>query len=194
LQARDIPATLSRADGENTLELRLLNVGTCMTGARPCRLRLLRLAGEASMATPGTQQLVAPAPAVPAPAMEPPVHPAAALRGPGWAEEAGGALRLVGGCGYIILPLGEAGAVQVRVELDPAGASAPCHLHLTDGEVEAATGPVSGKHAELTINPTPGTSVLRLELDGEGWVLRQVSVQHHAATVGAGAVLRSGVT
>ncbi|MBR0681310.1 glycosyltransferase family 4 protein [Roseomonas eburnea] len=192
LHAGDIPAALSRADGENILELRLLDPAGGMPGAPPCRFRLLHLAGEASTAIPRSTPVV-PAPATPAQAMDPPATPAAALRGPGWIEEACGGLRLEGACGYLILPLDAAEAVQVRVELDPAGASAPCHLYLTDGETETASGPVSGKTVELGIAPAPGTRALRLELDGAGWALRHVALQRHVATGSTAAALQGGV-
>lgn len=193
LQARGIPATLSRPDGENILELRLLNIATDTTAARPCRLRLRRLAGEASMGTRGSPP-VTPEPAMPALTSEFPAMPAAALRGPGWAEEAGGALRLERGYGYLILPIGEARAVQISIELDPAGTSAPCHLYLTDGEVETSSGSVLGGNVELSINSTPGTHALRLELDGVGWVLRQVAMQDLAAAAGTALAHTGGVT
>ncbi len=180
LLARDIPAALSRADGENILELRQIDPAG---GALAHPMRLLHLTGEAS---PGSRESapVVPPPATPASGIDPPETPAAALRGPGWTEEDRGALRLARESGYLILPLGDTGAVKVRVELDPAAASVPCHLHLTDGESEIASGPVSGKTVELTMIPAPGTRVLRLELDGAGWVLQHVALQRHMATSG----------
>jgi len=193
LLARDIPATLSRADGENVLELRVLDLAPGTPDAEPCRLRLLQLGGEASITTPGSPP-VTPPPATPASAMEPPTKPASALRGSGWVEEADGALRLEGGCGYLILPIGETGPVKVCVELDPTGTSAPCHLNLTDGDGETSSGPVSGRAVALSLLPTPGTRVLRLELDGADWVLRQVTVQHPAAAESSAAALTEGFT